>query len=293
MSYNKKFSKVPQPESVPYSDNTGSLASWLENDNVTMQGNTFNGNSQLVKTDSTGKIPDSVIPTVAITEVFVVSSQAAMLALDAERGDIAVRTDIQSTFILKAEPASTLSNWVEIYLNIPVYTGADATNNGTKGLVKQPLAGDQNKYLKGDGSWNDIGTVLHTDMANLASPVNNAALIILKNSLADIDLSNISNNGTPKLVPTGGNTGQVLRKISNSNYDVAWSNIPSQQPTITWHDNLTGTTLTAQEIDNANLVKIYKNGILLRVNVDYTISSTTITFTEALVTSDTITTEVF
>ena len=37
-----------------------------------------------------------------------------MLALDAQVGDIAVRTDLQKSFILKAAPASTLLNWQEL-----------------------------------------------------------------------------------------------------------------------------------------------------------------------------------
>lgn len=43
-----------------------------------------------------------------------VSSEAAMLALSAVKGDIAVRTDISTTFSLSALPASNLSNWVEL-----------------------------------------------------------------------------------------------------------------------------------------------------------------------------------
>lgn len=32
-------------------------------------------------------------------------------------------------------------------------TGASATQDGASGLVPQPLAGDQTKYLRGDGTW--------------------------------------------------------------------------------------------------------------------------------------------
>lgn len=64
--------------------------------------------------DGAGKIPSSQLPPIAITETYVVSSQAAMLALTAQVGDVAVRTDIQSNFILQTEPASTLGNWVEL-----------------------------------------------------------------------------------------------------------------------------------------------------------------------------------
>ena len=64
--------------------------------------------------DAGGKVPESQLPAVVISDVFSVASQAAMLALTAERGDIAVRTDINKTFALSAAPASTLGNWVEL-----------------------------------------------------------------------------------------------------------------------------------------------------------------------------------
>lgn len=61
-----------------------------------------------------GKIPASLLPSVAIIETTVVSSEAAMLALDAQRGDKAVRSDLNKTFILSAEPASDINNWTEV-----------------------------------------------------------------------------------------------------------------------------------------------------------------------------------
>lgn len=64
--------------------------------------------------DSNGKIPVSMIPAVAHSEVFVVNDQTEMLALDAQEGDVAKRTDLGYSFILASEPASTLSNWVQV-----------------------------------------------------------------------------------------------------------------------------------------------------------------------------------
>ena len=65
--------------------------------------------------NSSGKLVDSVIPKIAITNTFVVSSQAAMLALStAQEGDVAIRTDINKTFILRANGYATLENWLEI-----------------------------------------------------------------------------------------------------------------------------------------------------------------------------------
>lgn len=64
--------------------------------------------------DSEGKVPVSMIPAIALSEIFVVSSQSAMLALTAQEGDIAKRTDLGYSLVLSAEPASTLSNWVQL-----------------------------------------------------------------------------------------------------------------------------------------------------------------------------------
>lgn len=61
-----------------------------------------------------GKLPESQLPAVAITDTYAVADESGMLALDAQRGDIAVRSDINKSFVLQAEPASTLANWLEL-----------------------------------------------------------------------------------------------------------------------------------------------------------------------------------
>lgn len=58
-------------------------------------------------------------------------------------------------------------------------------------------------------------------------------------------------------------------------------------PTITYFDNISGTTLNTGLV-LGNSVMVFKNGLLQQVGQDYTISSNTITFTTALVTSDKI-----
>lgn len=87
-----------------------------------------------------GRIPESELPAIAITDTFTVASQAAMLALTAERGDIAIRTDLNKTFALAAEPASTLANWLELrtptdaVLSVAGKTGAVTLVKGDVGL---------------------------------------------------------------------------------------------------------------------------------------------------------------
>ena len=60
--------------------------------------------------DSNGKLAESVIPAVAITDTYVVATESAMLALDAQKGDIAIRSDLNKSFVLQTKPASTLAN---------------------------------------------------------------------------------------------------------------------------------------------------------------------------------------
>jgi len=94
---------------------------------VAIQKGVANG---LATLGSDNKIPSAQLPAIAITDTFPVASQAAMLALTAEVGDIAVRTDLNKTFILKIAGASTLANWQELLtptdsvLNVNGRTGA-------------------------------------------------------------------------------------------------------------------------------------------------------------------------
>ena len=51
------------------------------------------------------------------------------------------------------------------------FTGADGTNAGSSGLVPAPSATDNNKYLKGDGTWASVSTSsgANTDLSNLTA----------------------------------------------------------------------------------------------------------------------------
>lgn len=77
-----------------------------------------------------GKLPSGMLPPVAITDTFPVDDEVEMLALDAQVGDVAVRSDESKSYILRAEPASTLGNWVwlrtptDAVLSVAGLTGA-------------------------------------------------------------------------------------------------------------------------------------------------------------------------
>lgn len=58
-----------------------------------------------------GKLPDSLLPAVAISDTFEAASEAAMLALNAQKGDICIRSDEGKSYILSAVPAASAANW--------------------------------------------------------------------------------------------------------------------------------------------------------------------------------------
>lgn len=81
--------------------------------------------------DAGGKVPSSQLPPLAITDTFVVASEVAMLALTAQTGDVAVRTDVSKSFILQGTDPSVLGDWQELL------TPSDAvlSVNGQTGAV--------------------------------------------------------------------------------------------------------------------------------------------------------------
>ena len=57
-----------------------------------------------------------------------------------------------------------------------VFTGATSSAAGTSGLVKAPVAGDQEKFLRGDGNWATVST---TDTKNTAGATDTSSKIFL------------------------------------------------------------------------------------------------------------------
>lgn len=93
--------------------------------------NTGTGSGNVPVLDGGGKLSTAILPALAISDTFVVASQAAMLALTAEPGDIAVRTDLSKSFILRVAGASTLANWQELLTPTDTVTSV----NGATGAV--------------------------------------------------------------------------------------------------------------------------------------------------------------
>lgn len=161
----------------------------------------------------TGTLGTAQLPPLAINETFVVATQAAMLALTAQRGDIAIRTDTSETYVLATDSPGTLADWKEIIANGQVVsvagrTGAIVLTKSDVGLANvdntadsaKPVstaqqtalnakentitAGTTAQYWRGDKTWQTLnstavglGSVNNTsDAAKPVSTAQQAAL---------------------------------------------------------------------------------------------------------------------
>ena len=111
-----KYAGISHAHNYAGSDSAGGPANSVKNA-LTIGSKTYNGSSAQTITladlgilGSNGKLDESVIPAVAITDTYVVDTETAMLALNAQKGDIAIRSDLNKSFVLQSTPASTLAN---------------------------------------------------------------------------------------------------------------------------------------------------------------------------------------
>lgn len=74
--------------------------------------------------DNAGKVPVEQLPAIAINDTFVVNSENEMTELVVETGDIAIRLDINKSFVLRDTPATNVNNWIEL-----VSTASPTINN--------------------------------------------------------------------------------------------------------------------------------------------------------------------
>jgi hypothetical protein len=87
--------------------------------------------------DGTGKVPVAQLPASVITDTFVVGSQASMLALTAERGDVAIRTDLNKTFILQTDSPTVLADWKEMLTPTDAVSSVNGRAGAVTGLAEQ------------------------------------------------------------------------------------------------------------------------------------------------------------
>jgi len=280
---------------------------------ITTQKGAANGLAEL---DGSGLVPTHHLPALAITTTQVVNSQANMLALTAQVGDVAVRTDVNKSFILTATPASTLGNWQELLtptdsvLSVDGSTGAVSLSgtylNRTSGQLLGNL--DANNFkVTGLGtptSNADAATKVYVDTvagSATAAAASAAAAAATYDSFDDRYL------GSKTSAPTLDNDGNALitgalywNSVTNQMYAYtgsAWGSISSTAEIYRYKYTATGGETTISGVDDLSQTlayipgkeQVYLNGVLLVRSVDYTASNgTSITSLAALTASDVV-----
>jgi hypothetical protein len=278
---------------------------------ITTQKGAVNGIASL---DGSGLIPTNQLPALAITETSVVASQAAMLALTAQVGDVAVRTDVNKSFILTAEPATTLGNWQELLtptdsvLSVDGLTGAVVLSgtylNATTGQLLGNL--DANSFtvsgLAAPVSNADAATKVYVDAVAGSATAAAASAAAAASSYDDFDDRYLGPKATPPTVDNDGNplgTGALYwNTVLSEMYawtGSAWGSISSTAAIYRYRfiaaggeTSVSGTDALSQTLAYLpGKEQVYLNGVLLVRTTDYTATDgTSITGLAALVVSD-------
>jgi hypothetical protein len=278
---------------------------------ITTQKGAVNGIASL---DGTGLIPTNQLPALAITQTSVVASQAAMLALTAQVGDIAVRTDVNKSFILTAEPATTLGNWQELLtptdsvLSVDGNTGAVSLSgtylNRTTGQLLGNL--DANSFtvsgLAAPVSSADAATKVYVDAVAGSATAAAASAAAAASSYDDFDDRYLGPKATPPTLDNDGNplgTGALYwNTVLSEMYawtGSAWGSISSTAAIYRYRfiaaggeTSVSGTDALSQTLAYLpGKEQVYLNGVLLVRTTDYTATDgTSITGLAALVLND-------
>jgi hypothetical protein len=278
---------------------------------ITTQKGAVNGIASL---DGSGLIPTNQLPALAITTTQVVASQAAMLALTAQIGDVAVRTDVNKSFILTADPATTLGNWQELLtptdsvLSVDGLTGAVSLSgtylNATTGTLLGNLAAGGFK-VTGLGTPTadaDGATKVYVDAVAGSATAAAASAAAAATTYDDFDDRYLGSKSSP---PTLDNDGNPLiegalywNSVDNAMYawtGSEWGSISSTAAIFRYRFTAAGGETSESGLDDNGLTlsyipgkeQVYLNGVLLARTSDYTATDgTSITSLAALAAGD-------
>jgi hypothetical protein len=192
-----------------------------------------------------GLVPTSQIPALAITEVFAAANQAAMLALTAQRGDVALRTDNGRTYILSTDSPGTLADWKEVTAigvvqSVAGQTGVVVLAKADVGLGNVDNTSDATKFTSpaltgtptaptaaGGTNTTQIATTafvaaLGALKANLASPTFTGTVAGITAAMVGAPALSVLTTKGDLFAATG--SGAVARQAVGSNGDVLRAN---------------------------------------------------------------------
>lgn len=173
----------------------------------------FSGN--VVEVGEDGKIPAVLLPSVAVNNTYVVDNEESMLAIEANVGDIAVRTDANESYILREYPANDIRNWVklltsttgvtsfngqkgDVVFEVPYYqaTGEEANGALTPYGARKELYADEGKTRVQIGNKASAVGALSTAVGSMAKTSKDYSLAVGDNATASEKLTVALGNGT-------------------------------------------------------------------------------------------------
>jgi len=278
---------------------------------ITTQKGAANGLAEL---DGSGLVPTHHLPALAITTTQVVNSQANMLALTAQTGDVAVRTDVNKSFILTATPATTLANWQELLtptdavLSVDGSTGAISLSgtylNRTSGQLLGALDANNFKITSLGTPTNnaDAATKAYVDTVAGSATAAAASAAAAAASYDSFDDRYLGAKSTPPTVDNDGNAlieGAIYwNSVSNAMLawdGAAWASISSTSDIYRYRYTAAGGETSESGPDDNGLTlsyipgkeQVYLNGVLLARTSDYNATNgTSITGLAALAAGD-------
>ena len=202
-------------------------------------GNVENVDTTNASNITSGTLPSSVLPPIAITDTFTATSEAEQLALTVQKGDVCVRTDLNKSYINKLGNNTSMTDWQELLtptdsvLSVNGETGTvilntddisdTASNRYTNDTDITRLAntsgtntGDQDlsgyELLANKDSTVTLGT------SDIKYPTQNAVKTYIDNNIANETLQSVTDRGasTTNIISAPGiYYGSSVRTISD------------------------------------------------------------------------------
>jgi len=231
--------------------------------------------------DGSGLVPVAQLPALAITDVFPVASQAAMLALTAEKGDVAIRSDNGNSYILSTNSPSTLADWKQITISGGVpgshasthqNGGADEIDlTGLSGLLADPQipTGSAGGDLSGTYPDPTVKTNLKTVTVNFVIDGGGSAIAAGIKGDLQIDFAGTIQSAT-LLADQVGSIVIDIWKDTYANFPPTDTITASAKPTLSGANKSTDSTLTGWTTS-------VSAGDILRFNVDSAATVTRVT----------------
>jgi hypothetical protein len=161
--------------------------------------------------DAGSKVPVSQLPALSLTTTNTVADETAQLALTAEEGDLAIRTDENKTYVHNGGVAGTMADWSELLTptdqvsSVDGRTGAVTLSDLYAPAAEGVTGGDSHDHSGGDGAAIPDGGLASGATVVSAGAGDSGKLVKLDAdghvdastiNDADIDHANIGNVGT-------------------------------------------------------------------------------------------------